>query len=378
MRLNLVIIIGICLLPHATNAQEELIGFAGITEVRKMIFNGDSVTAIYQPDNIINVDRGRYPEYYRGLPDSLPSLPDGQYLLFNSPHDTTKIYLRERFFIKNNKRDSLWIKYDNNGKILSEKHYNEGNLNGIQREWDYFGNLTSELNVKDDTLDGEAFFYNELEGFYCKGTFSNNLKTGKWVYFYDSLTMFKTYIEQYYGVYEEFDFVEKVYRNDSLVEETYANEKGYNKYAGGVLVESSTNNKATRESRQLDKVAVKNEKPTIIRGIKFDNTLNHLDTSSYKSLLSIAKKASSKNDIIKLSFHTADDVGNVTPPWVFSVIDFFIKSGIDADRIFPVNYSNARPLITESKLSKIDNLCRRGKLKRKNQRIEYDIIKVSK
>jgi antitoxin component YwqK of YwqJK toxin-antitoxin module len=377
MKKKLFLFINICLLLNQINyAQKELIGFDGVTDVSKIVYNGDSVIAIYQPDNIINVDRNRYPEYYRGLPDSLPNLPDGKYVLFNSPHDSVGVYLRETWYIKNNKRDSFWTKYDD-GKIISEKHYKEGKLTGKQREWDNSGKIKAEWNVKNDSLNGEAFYYDEDEGRYSYGIFENGAKMGKWTYFYDSLSMSNTYTLQFYNMDKRFGFIEKVYRNDSLVEETYSNNKGYKKYKNGVLLESRTYKQIERKTRKYKNTKAKKEKDEniLINGIKFDETLNYLDTSSYKALLKIIKKFKNSNEVLKVSFYTANDIKDVNPPWIRNVVDFLIDNGINAFRIIPVSYSNAKPLISEEDLNKIKNLKRRNKYKSMNQRIEYKIIK---
>jgi hypothetical protein len=110
----------------------------------------------------------------------------------------------------------------------------------------------------------------------------------------------------------------------------------------------------------------------LIKGIKFDNTLTRIDTTSFSAFLKIIKLLKSNEKLrLTLYFHTTVDYNLPYPKWMREVVDYFIDHGIDANRIFPKTFTNARPLISEAKLNNIRNKKKRSKMMTKNQRIEY-------
>ncbi|WP_124398366.1 toxin-antitoxin system YwqK family antitoxin [Thermaurantimonas aggregans] len=88
------------------------------------------------------------------------------------------------------KRDLLngkWLSYCTNGNILKEISYINGKEEGLLREYDCDGNLIKEANYEDGLLNGPWFL--SLNNFTEKGQYLNDLKSGKWLTFYDDVTL---------------------------------------------------------------------------------------------------------------------------------------------------------------------------------------------
>jgi len=296
-----------------------------------------------------------YPEQWEpgGEPLNIlyDSLPDGNYVICG--YDTNKFYflfkiknfkpITSRFFNEDGTsqvwNDSTNFRYqlDEKNKLYEEDLLSKTNEFYIINTYDSLGNkIISNGNGK--------FFDHYKNGRKAsKGKYKNGLLDGKYCFWYENGKLGEK------SVYKNGEKIrpEKLWDNDG---------------------------KRLREKKKTED----DGRGIIIKGIKFDKSLSHLDTTSYKSLselIEFFKKDENKKDVIEFSFHTAYNTDKETPGWIIGVINFFINNGIDANRIIPYSYSNAKPLIAKEKLDKIKNLKRKNKLIRRNQRIEYKILK---
>ncbi|MFN4299044.1 MAG: toxin-antitoxin system YwqK family antitoxin [Thermaurantimonas sp.] len=84
------------------------------------------------------------------------------------------------------KRDLLngkWLTYCINGKILKEVYFINGKEDGVLREFDCDGNLIKEAYYEEGLLNGSWFL--SINNFTEKGLYINDLKSGKWLTFYN-------------------------------------------------------------------------------------------------------------------------------------------------------------------------------------------------
>ena len=63
---------------------------------------------------------------------------------------------------KNGKKDGEWIAYYPGGKMPAViTNYKEGELDGVMKQYDQSGNITSEINYKDGLKQGKFYIYNQ-------------------------------------------------------------------------------------------------------------------------------------------------------------------------------------------------------------------------
>ena len=358
------------------SAQNNLVGSYAITAVERQVYNGDSVFAIYQPDNVIFVDRDNQPEYSKGLPDSLPNVPDGKYILFNTPKDSTKPYIREIGFYKNNKKDSICESYYPNGNKCEVIYFKNNGKYDRQIEWDENGILKSDLSFKNGLLNGICRIYNNYdeEWTFGVGEFVNGETVGKWIYYFDLIDTLSYKIEKYYDGYEIYKYAEKTFHYDTVIYEECLTKKYRIIKKNGIITEKRNlktekrnfkkdQNKREKERKKKEK-ELKNR--ILIKGIKFNPSFTHLDTISYKILDKYIELFKNNSEwVIELSFHTKYPIVDYNEPdWIHNTIEYFINNGISASRIIAKNFSTNIPLRRKFFI-----------FKRENQRIEWRIIK---
>lgn len=347
------LLVSVCLLCVYLNswAQNHLVGSYAITAVKRVFHHGDSVLAIYQPDNVIFVDRFSYPEYTKGLPDSLPNVPDGKYILYHASDDSAQCYTREIGYYKNHKKDSICIKYFQNGNQRKITHYKHSNRDGREMEWDEEGKVRYDVFLKNGLLHGKCKFYDREfgDGFsIAEGSYANGVRAGKWTFYYDENDSLACWVEKYYDGLGKYKYAEKQYTYDTLVKEQYVSnthrimiENGTQTNKTNLKKEKRTQEKAVKKAVQKRK---KIEKTSVLRNIRFDSSSSYLDTSSYQTLDKfITMLKQNPTWVIELNFHTMF-ASEKEPTWIQETINHLIKQGIHGSRILPINFSNAVPL----------------------------------
>lgn len=366
----------LALLWQNLQSQSELVGLYGVTKVECVCFDGDSAFAVYQTEERYLSEKYRFLDYFIGLPDSLPNLPDGKYLLFNTSIDSTLPIIRQIWYIKNNQKDSVWISYNRKGKLDFIIHFKNGQPFGRQRLYDYDGNKIADWHVANNSLNGPAWYYDKYEGVYFEGEFKNGAKDGLWISYIDTLAKDSFYIEEIFSGDKKYIHIERIYISGVLVEEKFTNKNGSKTYKDGVLVKNEKFRKTSRENKKHTAQKKTKKKTTKLKGIKFDKSLSNIDTTSFGSLFKLVDYLTQNDSVVvELSFHTSFSTENETPQWMLDVVRFLMNSGINPNRIIAKNYSNKKPLLSEKKLTRVKNEKRKNKLIRKNQRIEYSIIR---
>lgn len=205
-----------------------------IMDVKRILYKGDSVIAFYQPKGLVFRNANMYPEYFTGLPDSLPSLPDGKYLLFSYDIDSKDTTLFHEWYMKDGKRDSVWIKYHENGSIYEILQYRNGKREGRQIQMDEKKNVIADWTVRDGFCEGDAFLLDEDMN-YARGKFHKGTKVGIWTYSNQADSAAGNYrVEIYYA--GRFSMIEREYKNNALVSETLYKKKRVIKYINGKKV----------------------------------------------------------------------------------------------------------------------------------------------
>jgi len=339
-----------------------------IFDTKRIYFNGDSATAFYQLKNVVFVDRNKRPEYSTRLPDSLPPLPDGRYLLFavDSLHTDTTLF--HEWFMKDGKRDSTRIIYNENGSPSEINLYKNGKPEGNQITLDESGNTQFFYTIKNGVLDGESFYFNENEMMFSQGAFRNGVAVGKWTHRVSPDTLSGFYI------LEEIDTIHhksirKYYLNDSLTQVDINT-----KHKCITLI----NGKRVRPEKHKKTKPTESNEPKIVifEGIRFSNDLSEIDTTSFAAFDKIIADLNDSPDLkIELIFFSAYPQVNPIPKWISVLVQYFIHSGVNASGICPVFYSDHVPLIDTKKIEQTHNQKKKEKLIRKNQRIAYSLIK---
>jgi len=361
---NFFILLTLLFLSQHLMSQKVWIEGYYIFDSKTIYYNGDSATAFYQLKNVVFVDRNKRPEYYRGLPDSLPPLPDGRYLLFavDSLHTDTTLF--HEWYMKNGKRDSIRIIYHENGAPYKIEEFKNGVREGKQLILDDSGNTQFYWTIKNGLVDGECFYFNENEMLFSRGAFHNGERVGKWTHssFPDALTGF--YIQ------EEIDTIHhksirKCYINDSLTQVDIHTKHRSITYIDGKRI----------RPEKHKKIKPKEPKIIVFKGIRFCNDLSDIDTTSFTAFDDVIDQLKQSPDLkIQLHFYSAYPQENPVPKWISVVVKYFIARGIDASRIYPRFYSDRVPLINAKKTERMKNEKKKAKLIKKNQRIAYSLI----
>jgi len=180
-----------------------------IWDSKRIEFKGDSVTAFYQP-KVVYAAKLNSMTPYRGLPETLPALPDGKYLLFRIDVEKKDTSLFHEWFMKNGVRDSLWIVYYENGFPLKSAVYKNNLPNGVKTEFNENGEVISECTLVDGVPDGYARF-NQMPMYILEGYYKNGEKSGPWKRTLDSLN----YNIEYYDT-ARFYMIQEHYCRDTL------------------------------------------------------------------------------------------------------------------------------------------------------------------
>lgn len=87
--------------------------------------------------------------------------------------------------------------YPESGKVLRERTYKAGKLNGPGIEYFMDGSKKSEATYVNDKMEGKAVFYNASGGISVLGLYKNDFKEGVWIYYNSNGTekMRQTYIK---------------------------------------------------------------------------------------------------------------------------------------------------------------------------------------
>ncbi len=337
-----------------------------IIDTKRILYKGDSVTALYQPKGLVFVNRNHFSEYFTGLPDSLPPLPDGKYLLFTFDLETSEANLFHEWYMKDGKRDSLWIIYHNDGSPFEIRQFRNGLREGRQLKMDDSGKVVADYFIKDDFLNGPAFFFDENEVFFARGTFNNGAKTGIWTYSDspDSLTDF--HIIEFYDTLK-YSCIRQTFSHDTLKEVTYFRKHSQKTFIDGKRLKPEKSRMPKKKPQP---------KPDVFKGVRFSDDLSDIDTTSFDAFNKIISYLKNNPETkVELRFHSAYPNENFTPKWILVVDKYLIRQGVDPSRIFLCYYSDKVPIISLEKINKIRNSKKRERLIRKNQRIEYLIIK---
>lgn len=84
----------------------------------------------------------------------------------------------------NEKKDSVWTFYDENGKLLSTENYKEGKKEGKSVVYYPSGSVSEEKNYKNDLKDGEFKQYFEGKKIKAEGTYVADKFVGKNAFYY--------------------------------------------------------------------------------------------------------------------------------------------------------------------------------------------------
>lgn len=120
----------------------------------------------------------------------------------------------------NEKKDSLWKFYDEEGVLISEENYLNGVKDGKSKVFYRNGQLAEERNLKAGEMDGprlkyfedgqikykgqyvkgkvegKVTFYNSAGGIEAEGVYKNDLKDGQWHYYYENGKVKRTDVYQ--------------------------------------------------------------------------------------------------------------------------------------------------------------------------------------
>ncbi|GAB4297975.1 MAG: hypothetical protein Kow0068_22040 [Marinilabiliales bacterium] len=84
----------------------------------------------------------------------------------NIPDAYYKVYYKEDFStlymegaIENNKKEGVWIFYNEFGKLKCKTEYHSGEKNGLEKKYDLNGNLIETSNYERNLLNGERIQY---------------------------------------------------------------------------------------------------------------------------------------------------------------------------------------------------------------------------
>lgn len=196
-------------------SQYDLLGKYGIEKINYVKYEGDSILAFYQPDDIVFVDRDAFPEYYTGLPQNImKALPNAKYGLYNYSTDSNKVYLRQLWYIKANKLDSVWIGFQDNGEIEFIYKYKDGFKDGKQIKWDYVHKIMNYWTFKDGKLNGDFLYFDENNFLINEGVFKDGNKIGRWLYYTNKDSISKDYIEE---IFNDSTSIKNRYENGILI-----------------------------------------------------------------------------------------------------------------------------------------------------------------
>lgn len=349
------------LLSQTLMSQKLWIEGYDILDTKRVYYQGDSVTAFYQPKGLVFFNRNSYPEYFTGLPDSLPPLPDGKYLLYSVDIKSNDTTLFHEWQMKDGKRDGLRIIYYENGSPYKINQYKNGKPEGHQTTMDESGNLWFMGMIKNGLIDGDCLLYDENEMLYSHGTYHNGKRIGKWTHSASPDTLTGFYI------LEEFDTVhhtsiKKYYENDSLIKVDIYKKNKIITYIDGKRIRPEKHKETKSKSPKI----------FLFKGIRFSNDFSDIDTTSFSAFDEIIAHLKERPDlIIELFFYCPIPQENLAPKWIPVVIDYFIHSGIDASRIHPEFYSDNAPLNFENNIEYLKNQKTKATLIKKNQRIAY-------
>ena len=146
------------------------------------------------------VDKSGMPVYRGYFKDDKPVgemkrfFPTGELRLILN-YDSTSTFAKVRFFLPNgrlaaqgnyieNKRDSIWIFYNQAQNISSKVEYKAGKRNGLEQKYYSNGFLAEETNWKDEEKDGEWKQYFNNGQLKLKTTYINGKIEGAYTSFY--------------------------------------------------------------------------------------------------------------------------------------------------------------------------------------------------
>lgn len=132
--------------------------------------NRIALVTYYLPENGAVVSRGKMQD----------SLKVGVWVYF---HKNTRDTLMVETY-KNGKLEGEKRIYFPNGKITEVSYYQQGLRQGVTLVYDETGNLLSEIEYQNDTLNGLAKYY-EFGKLIVKGFYKNGKRTGVWEFYKD-------------------------------------------------------------------------------------------------------------------------------------------------------------------------------------------------
>lgn len=192
-----------------------------------------------------------------------------QETILNNKTSLTKFYkfdlssglLMEQGYIRDEKKDSLWVRYFLTGKKRDIENYKNGLLNSIQTHFYPNGKLAAREIFKEGAQQGKSFSLNEKGDTIESFTYINNLLEGPFLYFRMAL------LNEVYG-----EKMIPLFLNGNSVKSVFEGQFNY-KYLNGKIAKSEFY------------INGKLEGPRIIN----DSIGNRIDSSNYKNNLKHGK-----------------------------------------------------------------------------------------
>jgi hypothetical protein len=326
----------------------------GIEKIEKIFYNNDYVNVIFQDEELIFVNRNSYPEYSSGLPDSLPNIADGKFMLVDLSTDINNISdtnIREIGYYKNFKKDSVCSWYFNGAKYKEKKYFKNELIHLSQ--WDDDGLLIIDIHFKDGLNHGLCRFIDEnSECVYAIANFDKGVILGSKINYCDIQDTSLYKIIHYNLNKSKIDKIESHFRNDTLIFELFKTKKYLIKKENGIEVEKIELYPKTKKNK------IKEPKVKLLKHISFDPTFQYLDKRSYKTLDQFVNNLNLDSiQFITFYFYSKYLIKDVEPKWMNEVINYIAKKGVPKDKIKMYYFENKT-------LDKSDF----------RQRIEYKII----
>ncbi len=137
------------------------------------------VTTVLKTQNVkkVTVKLNEYTKEVYYVLESDKNIKHGKYQLFKYDNLATEGYY------KNNQKDSIWKNWTANKKVIKEYNYKQDLLNGLSREYNYYGLLNNKGNYIDNKKFGEWEYYDFSGDITKKGLYLDDMETGEWEFY---------------------------------------------------------------------------------------------------------------------------------------------------------------------------------------------------
>lgn len=143
------------------------------------------VEAVYDNDGKYNGQVVRYTDAHKySVENYKHGLKNGRWKTWYSTEDGENAYTQLHYdqYYKNDLDDSIYMEYSKDGKMITQRHYKDGVLNGEEEDYNGQGALIVKRNYLNGNLEGDAVFYdvNGSGDIMTKGEYKNGKFLGKW------------------------------------------------------------------------------------------------------------------------------------------------------------------------------------------------------